>query len=247
MRGRITVNNGYSKTAFLYINKNGTVLNAKSFQYLDQMIGSTFLLSRNKEIVMTGTLYDYSQPGLFSFGTFIRLDSNLNILVSKRIFSNVTSSPSKIAEADDGGVFESGNFFHSNNYSAELYLKKYTYEGIVSNCPLDTAELVTAPVSFSPVAIPVTVTSPATTYHTPVYTEKTYALMQADVICNIPPNCARPLITGPQQICSSSLIYDYRIQKNAGCESSIQWSIKFFQCRNHNEDRQPISNKNKPA
>ncbi|MCS3802263.1 gliding motility-associated C-terminal domain-containing protein [Niastella sp. OAS944] len=225
LSGYADINNSRTVTAILFLDKNGNQVYTTSFSYNNQSLSSTTLVTQNNEVVLSGFMYDNSVNPYRGFNVFIRLDATGKVLHSKRIFSMDAGFPTHVAEATDGGFYEAGNFFYNNPYNADMYLKKYTFDGAMGNCMTESFGYLqeTTPFTITPVNFN-TNTTPLPLITLP-YSEEDYSLQQNRLVCSSPITCLEPELTGPASICSAGLVYEYRVKKSAGCTAPISWEF----------------------
>jgi gliding motility-associated-like protein len=214
-----------SATGILFLDKDGNQLYTTSFSYNNQSFGTTAMVTKNDELVLSGYMNDNALSPYNGFNVFLRLDATGKVLYSKRIFSMNRGSPSHVAEATDGGLYEVGNFSYNNPYNEDLYLKKYTFDGTMGNCmaesfsyPQETNTFNITPVAFN------TNSSPLTLITLP-YSEEDYSLQQNKLVCSSPVVCLQPALTGPTSICSAAPVYEYRVKKDPGCTAPVSWEF----------------------
>ncbi|NII29782.1 gliding motility-associated C-terminal domain-containing protein [Pseudoflavitalea sp. X16] len=216
---------GRSVTAILFLDKNGNQLSTTSFSYNNQSISATALVTKNNELVLSGFMYDNSLSPYRGFNVFLRLDANGKLLHSKRIFAMDAGSPYNVAEATDGGLYEVGNFFYNNPYTADMYLKKYAFDGTMGNCMTESYGYLEETTTFNNTMIAFNTTTSPLTLITLPYSEEAYSLQQNRLVCSSPIVCLDPELTGPTSICSAAPVYEYRVKRNAACTAPVSWEF----------------------
>lgn len=212
-----------STTALVAIEKDGKIKSINAFNYNNLHISAVPLVCRNNDILLSGFVYDNIFPVYQGFISFLRLDANMKVIQSKRIYNGKLSLSQSISEGADGGVYETGWFLYSSVYTTDFYLKKYSADGTMGNCISENVAYNRSAINIT--ASPVNVPSMSTTvsFTTLPFTESDYSLQQNNVVCSSPAICIKPSITGPQQICNGQNVIEYRTQRNSGCTAPVSW------------------------
>jgi gliding motility-associated-like protein len=210
-------------TALVPIDKDGNIQSVATFDYNNLYISSAPLVTSNNDLVLSGYVYDNNLPNYPGFISFLRLDANMQVLYSKRIYNDKFAYARNLREAADGGIYETGSFFYSSVYNSDLYLKKYTADGTMGNCISENVTYNRSSINITTAPVNVPTTAATITFTTLPYTEDDYTLQQNNVICSSPAVCLKPVLTGPQQICNSQHIIEYRAQRIPGCTAPVSW------------------------
>lgn len=209
--------------SFMTIDASGNILKLKTQEnpYPSASMAST--LASNSDILVTDKLIDFSATG-GSYSTFLRLDSNLNIRYSKKTVSPANAYPIVMNEDPQGYVFVHGYNGYDNVYNADLFLKKYTFDGLLGTCPSDSLIQNEPNVNFSVtdqgmntaagVVIPVVPVS---------VNEIVYSIQQNSFKCGSVSECDTVWLTGPSTVCDSTEIYTFNAHKNATCGAPVNW------------------------
>lgn len=212
-----------TRTALVMLDKNGNLVRSGTLTAKNTNIFSRAAAMSNGDVVLTGYYPDNSVIGYGYMSAFVRLDSNLQVRYSKRSYDVASGSPSDVKEAYDGSIYEAGSvFFRQSVYSASIFVRKRTFDGTLGNCYIDSLVVETG--VQDPVITPVNFT-PATatsSFQQFTYTDGEYTLQENHARCASPVFCTQVKVTGPQNVCRDTT-YEYRIQRNAGCNAASMW------------------------
>ena len=175
----------------------------------------------NNDILAAGAAYS-NALGNFT-NTFQRLDSNLQVKISR---TSNNAGTVGVAEDAAGYVFAAGNNFYENAYNADVFISKYTPNGVSGSCPSDSLVTQSLPVSLQITDIPIA--SAAITFLTDITTPVAFAtssLQQNLLLCASQSGCNKVKIIGPAALCDTSKVYDFIANKNAGCTAPVQWVV----------------------
>jgi gliding motility-associated-like protein len=215
MKGDMSsLTNSSSRNTLVLLDKNGVVLKQQCFSVLDNQLGLTMLVTRNHEIVMSGGVGGYSY--------FIRLDSNLNILYSKKTVSPGVAERA-IREDATGALLSIGFFYYSDPYTIDLSYKKFTYDGKLGSCFTDSLLLDTEShlVSQTPITS-IATNKPLNLLPLP-YKESSYSLQNAHLLCAKASGCSANSLQAPSSLCDT-LVHVATVTRNAGCTLPVSFT-----------------------
>jgi gliding motility-associated-like protein len=208
--------------ALMTIDASGNILKLKTQKSAYPSAYMTSTLASNSDILISDKWIDY--PAAKSYSTFLRLDSNLNIRYSKKTSSPPASYPIAMKEDPQGYVFVSGYNGFDNVYNADLFLRKYTFDGLLGTCPSDSLIFDDAPVSFSVSDQGMNTISGAAISPSSVgVTELVYSIQQNSFNCGSVSGCDTVWLMGLSSICDSTEICTFNVHKNATCTAPINW------------------------
>lgn len=214
MGGSISFLNGSSRNALVVVDENGVTIKSKFFSLFDNAIGVSTTVTRNQDIVLLGWGYGYSY--------FIRLDSNLNILYSRKIASlNVVDLGVK--EDAAGAILSTGFFTYNDPYVVDLAYKKFSYDGKLGSCFSDSLLLDTESHSINQTPVTATVTTATTTLVTLPYSETSYSLQNATLLCAQVAECTNIRLQAPASLCDT-LVHVATVIRNAGCSLPVSFT-----------------------
>lgn len=214
-----------SSTMLLTLDKNGNFVRANAFKINNNSVFSRATLMSNYDVVLTGYHPSNVVTGYTYMSTFLRLDSTMQVRYSKRSYDVASGAPIDVKEAPDGSIYEAGEVtFSENVFTSSLFLRKRTFDGTLGNCFNDSL-VVTAGVS-DPLLSPInfTPTDGSITFAQFAYSEEEYTLQQNQARCASPVFCTQAKVIGAQNVCRDTT-YEYRIQRNAGCNAAASWSF----------------------
>lgn len=214
VKGTVTLNNYSSRDILLLMNKDGQVLRTRSFSKNNYSLQFRALVTQNKEIVLSSSDYYGSY--------FARLDSNLNILFSKqaKVARNQTIS---IKEGTNGSIYGIGYFTYPDPYLLDLSCKKYSFDGLLGSCSNDTLILESDAQTFVVTPLNATGTDFPLTLKSLPYTESSYSLQFAELICNQTSDCKTLTLNGPSGICDT-LPQTIRALRTPGCNTPVSFT-----------------------
>jgi len=214
MGGTVSFTNGSSSTALMLINKNGAVVKNKCFSLLSNPVAFTMVITRNQEIVMTG--------GDWVHTFFIRLDSNLNILYSKKIISYGVGERA-IKEDAGGAILSTGYFTYNDPYKLDFLYRKFTYDGKLGSCFTDSLLVDTASYPVNHTQLTTLATAVSLNQVVLPYNETSYSLQNAQLLCGQVSGCSTINLNAPTSLCDS-LVYVARVSRNAGCSLPVSFT-----------------------
>lgn len=211
----IASNPAISKDVVMLIDKNnGIIKTARSFSQNTGVGYYQMLVTRNHELVLTTGNYFYS--------SFLRLDSNLNILYSKK--AQITASgTSNIREGLDGSIYDLGYFSYQNVYTNDISLKKYSFDGLLGSCFVDTLALTTETQPVIQANINTIARNQSVNLESLPYWEHFYSLQENSLLCSKAATCDMLDIDGPRGICDT-LDYTIHATRNVGCNAPVYFS-----------------------
>ncbi|MFN8243015.1 MAG: gliding motility-associated C-terminal domain-containing protein [Ferruginibacter sp.] len=176
------------------------------------------------DIYMGGAYYNappYGDP----YRINVRLNSNLNIIASKKRGAPFDyNGGSMLAVAQNGQLYETSAYPSNNNLYNLLCLIKFSADGRVGTCPSDTMLLqpVTPP-AISVTDISCIVSDTVIAQRTPVYRAEQFFLATSKLICASVPGCNNVHVSGSDSICDRSRQYTFHAVRNNGCMAPVQW------------------------
>lgn len=185
-----------------------------------------FSTTANSEIVISEYIYDYTQspPGIYDY--FLRLDSNLNIINSKKINSRNQSFTYAQIESSEGDIFATGANFYDNPYNSDIFIKRHLSNGMLGDCASDTLIVPTTPATLTVSNLSYVQAIVSTMQDQPSQVVETpFTLQQSLLHCGAVTNCDTIWLEGPELVCDSTNQFIYRARKNAGCMAQTQWTI----------------------
>jgi gliding motility-associated-like protein len=206
--------NGNSRNTLLLIDKSGVVLKNNCFSYQNYGLALAMLISRNHEIVLSGDIWGYS--------CFLRLDSNLNILYSKKTVSAGIAARA-IREDASGAMLAIGFFYSEDPYKVDLMYKKFTYDGNVGSCFTDSLMVDTESHAVSSTALTPNVSTGTLNLEILPYSETSYSLQNAQLMCAQVSGCSAIHLQAPASLCDT-LVHVAKVSRNAGCTLPVSFT-----------------------
>jgi gliding motility-associated-like protein len=215
----------YSHNLVLMFDKNGTFVRSRSLSADNTTVFSLVTRMSNGDVVFTGYHPNSIVSGYNFMSTFLRLDSNLQVRNSRRTYELGRGAPADVEEAPDGSIYETGAVWYRETFlNTSLFVRKRMANGMLGNCfndtlivAFNTADPLVTDVTFSP-------TNGTVNFEQFTYTEKEYTLQQNRVPCASPVECTLLKVLGSNNVCRDTT-YEYRIQRNAGCNAAANWSF----------------------
>jgi hypothetical protein len=202
------------KDIVMLLDKNGNVKLAKSFSEDGHAVYYEMLVTKNNEIVLSASGYNHNY--------FIRLDSTLNTRYSKKIFGS-PGATRKIREGLDGSIYDVGFFWYPNVYTNDISLKKYSAEGLLGSCAVDTLVLSSASQPMIQVNLNVKVSNNTINLESLPYSEQSYSLQQNSLFCSKPSSCATLEIIAQTSVCDT-LTHTIIARRNNDCNTLVYFS-----------------------
>ncbi|MEO8820096.1 MAG: gliding motility-associated C-terminal domain-containing protein [Ginsengibacter sp.] len=219
----VTEESSNNTSIFLKLDDEGNTL--KQVSYTSPLLTVNATSAANNDILASGNFYNYQTTPLAGFSAFLRFDSNLNIKLSKKTPLINTGGAAGIKEDQQGYVFVYGAYGSNNPYSAYLSLRKYTPDGLAGTCPSDSFVIAQQPLTFDVADVPMI--SPVSTVIIPVNVQvqkENFSLQQSGFYCGSVGGCDTIWIKGPNQICDTSIAYNFFANKNPGCTAPVNWT-----------------------
>ncbi len=213
-----------SNSVFLKLDPNGNILG--QFSQDIPLLSTVAAPAANNDILAAGHFYDYQTSPAAGSKVFMRLDSNLNIKYSKKTALINSGTSSCLGEDQQGYVFLYGTDVYANVYYTDVYLRKYTPDGLAGTCPSDSFITSRHPLLLDVLDIPIV--SSVNTTIVPASADvvrENYSLQQAEVYCGSITGCDTIWIKGTNQICDTSITYNFFAHKNPGCTAPVNWTI----------------------
>gem|GEM_PF-1923235 len=214
MQGQLSFSNGDTRNALVLIDKNGVALKNKCFSYQNSSVALTMVVTRNHEIVMSG--------GILGYSLFIRMDSNLNILYSKKTVSSGVAERA-IREDASGAILSIGFFNYNDPYKVDISYKKFTYDGQLGSCFTDSFLVDTENHSISQTPLTPLVTTGTVNMMSLPYQETSYSLQNAQLLCTQVSGCSFIQLQAPVSLCDT-LLHVANVKRNPGCTLPVSFT-----------------------
>ncbi len=201
-----------SKWLVHVVDTTGNLVQARYFRIGTQSANfSKLLVTRDQHVVLEGSSTGYAR--------FLKLDSNLNIVQSKRAFTQFNGTRD-MKEAADGSFYSVGLFGGASVYEVDLSIKKYNRDGVAGSCAADTMIYDTdiQPMVFTTVLTQVT--SRTISLYTVPQTDYAHTLQENQIMCHQPANCNQLTIAAPQGICNNQA-HTVTVARNNGCSLPV--------------------------
>ena len=210
----MATNPNSSMDVVMLLDKNGNLKMAKSFSKDGYAVQFEMVVTKNNELVLASSGYDNSY--------FLRLDSTLNTRYSKKIYSNPAATR-KIKEGLDGSIYDVGYFWYPNVYTNDISLKKYSAEGLLGSCAVDTMVLASASQPIIQVDLNVQVNNNTINLQSLPYNEQSYSLQQNSLFCSKPSTCGSLKIIAQTSVCDT-LTHTITARRNNDCNTLVYFS-----------------------
>ena len=218
----VTEESANSNSVFLKLDADGNTLKQVSDSIA--LLTASAASAANNDILASGNFYDYQTSPAVGFNAFMRLDSNLNIKYCKKTALINNGGSSSISEDHQDYVFVYGTNTYPNPYNADVYLRKYTPDGLAGSCPSDSFITNQRPLVLDVSDIPLVSTVSTTIVPTnAAVVKEDYSLQESEVFCGSIGGCDTIWITGPKQLCDTSITYNFFANKNANCTAPVNW------------------------
>lgn len=215
VQGIATGSNGsLSKDVVMIIDTNGNIKKANYFQDNGYATGYKMTVTQNHELVFT--------TGSYITSSFARLDSNLNIVNSKRTFLQ-SSNTLMAREGPDGSIYNIGYFGYNDAYAVDICLKKYTPDGLLGSCYTDTVPLTTGTQNIVVTSVTAVPTANNVILYSLPYGETTYSLQQNLLLCKRLSECDTLGLIAPAGVCDT-LNYTIASIRRAGCTARLNFT-----------------------
>ncbi len=212
--GVMSLTNGNSRNTLVLVDKNGAVLKQTSYSVLNNQLGVNMIVTRNHEIVLSGSIEGYS--------CFIRLDSSFNILYSKKTGSSGAAERA-IREDATGALVSIGYWNGEDPYKIDLCYKKLTYDGKLGSCFTDSLLLDTESHLVNQTPLTAVATNRSINVVTLPYQEASYSLQNAQLLCAQVSNCSAIRLQAPASVCDT-LVQVANVVRNAGCTLPVSFT-----------------------
>jgi gliding motility-associated-like protein len=214
MLGLVSFTNHTSRNTIVLMDKNGVMIKNICLSLFNDAMALTMLGAGNSDLVLTGS------GGAEAL--FIRLDSNLNILYSKK---TATPGMADIAVKEDaaGAILGIGFFFYNDDYKEALSYKKFTYDGRLGSCFTDSLVLATEQHSVDQTTVSPIITPASITLSVLPYSEASYSLQNAQLLCAQVATCTAISLQAPSPICDT-LVHVAKVIRNAGCTLPVSFT-----------------------
>ncbi|HSC38167.1 MAG TPA: hypothetical protein VLD19_09860, partial [Chitinophagaceae bacterium] len=211
-------------SAFVKLDAAGNVLQKTA--HANSALNSSITAAANGDILVAGDYFDYQVSPVPFYNTFQRLDSNLNVKVSRKTYGLNFTSTTRIREDVQQYPFVAGFNNYNNVYNADLFLKKYSPLGLLGTCP--SGSFAETPQPFPITVADVALTSTASTAITPALwpvSVSNFSVQQNTFQCGSVSGCDTIWLTGTTAICDTSVTFTYVAHKNAGCVAPVNWLV----------------------
>ncbi|MEO6356242.1 MAG: T9SS type B sorting domain-containing protein [Ferruginibacter sp.] len=214
MLGLVSFTNHTSRNTIVLMNKNGVMIKNICLSLFNDAMALTMVGTGNSDLVLTGS------SGAEAL--FIRLDSNLNILYSKK---TATPGMADIAVKEDaaGAILSIGFFFYNDDYKEALSYKKFTYDGRLGSCFADSLVLATEQHSVDQTTVSPIITPASITLSVLPYSEASYSLQNAQLLCAQVATCTAISLQAPSPICDT-LVHVAKVIRNTGCTLPVSFT-----------------------
>ncbi len=154
-----------------------------------------------------------------------KLNSNLQILSSrKRLRPDFTWSTAA-ALSNDGYLYEAGGYQADYNFWGNLYINKFDQKGNLGICGSDTMLFNVVnnfPIQVTNVTVPVSDSN--FILRIPVHRSEQYFIATSAMRCASVPGCNFLKINGDTLICNRTSSYNYISVRNTGCAAPVEWT-----------------------
>ncbi len=219
LQGDVGMQDNSNHSTIVVMDKEGNILNTKTFRGWN----FSMTVTGNQQLALAGYIYDGGRPPYVGYSGFLRLDSNLQVLYSKKIYTEPSSSGG-IAEGADGFIYETGTFFYKNAYNNDLYVKKYGYDGVVGSCFIDSLQIDFGKEVFKITAVPIQKTIGTVNLENLPYLVEGYSLQQNDLLCGTEAPCTSLKLAGPSAVCDDG-VQAFSVTKNLNCRQPVYFSF----------------------
>lgn len=185
-----------------------------------------FTISSNGDIVISDYIYSFAVTPPVLNNYFLRLDSNFNIINSKKSADFGNLSTNQLVESIEGDFFATGLQFYDDPYNIDIFLKRHLSNGTLGSCssdslilPAENASPTVTNISFSQSDISALQMQP------PVLTVTAFSLQQSQILCGSISGCDTIWLEGTNIICDSVNQYVFRAKKNSGCFAPVTWNV----------------------
>lgn len=214
LQGYVNLKTNNSHSVIMRLDTDGNVKQAKYI--LPGPAGSelhSMAITQSKEIVLVGSGFQ---------NAFMRLDSNLAVLNSKKMYMpSVTVF--NVKEAADGSIYSTGYANSTTPYLLSMSLKRYSSDGLIGSCFADTL----VPDMGDQVILVSNMTTSASNFNITTqslpYFEATYSLQQDGLLCSNIATCNKIELTGQTTICDAAE-YTVTATRNPGCNTPIMFT-----------------------
>ena len=227
VQGSADVSNS-SRDVVMIISTDGVLKRAKFFHGINEYVSNyRMTVTQNQQLVLTG--------GGFETNSFLRLDSTLQIINCKKIFSP-TSAVMDVTEGLDGSIYSLGFTYAENVYENDVSLKKYTFDGLLGSCFADTLILASGPQSIVTTPVNATITNNSVTLYSLPFYEAPYSLQENKLHCSQVATCNEIELSNPGGICDT-LPHNIAVTRNPGCTAPVyfMYDNNFIQVLNRTD------------
>ena len=227
VQGAADVSN-YSRDVVMIISTDGVLKRAKFFYDANgYAVNSKMTVTQNQNLVFTG--------GGYYNNAFLRLDSTLQIINSKKIYSE-PSSVTDVIEGLDGSIYSLGFTFGKNAYENDVSLKKYTFDGLLGSCFADTLLLTTGTQNIITTPVNLTLFNNNVTLYSLPFDQGSYSLQENKLHCSEVATCDEIEISNPGGICDT-LPHSIAVTRNPGCTAPVyfMYDNNFIQVLNRTD------------
>lgn len=219
LQGDVGMQDNSNHSTIVVMDKEGYIINTKTLQGYN----FSMTVTGNQQLALAGYIYDNQRPPYVGYSGFLRLDSNLQVLYSKKIYT-APSSSGGIAEGADGFIYETGTFFYQNVYNNDLYVKKYGFDGVVGSCFIDSLQIDFGKEVFKITAVPIQKTIGAVNLENLPFLVEGYSLQQNDLLCSTEAPCTSLKLSGPTAVCDDA-VQTFVVAKNLNCRQPVYFSF----------------------
>ena len=211
-------------SVFATLDNAGNVL--KKTAHSQTYVSASITSASNGDILVAGDFFDYQVVPAPFYNIFQRLDSNLNVRISRKTHGVDFTSTSQVEEDPQQYLFAYGFNNYRNVYGTDLFLRKFSPLGLLGTCPSDSfgTSLQPFPLTVSDVALTSTPANAITPASWPV-TISDFSLQQNTFRCGSVSGCDTIWLTGSPAVCDTSVTYTYIAHKNAGCSAPVNWLV----------------------
>ena len=209
-------------TTLVKLDGAGNIMKQAAYNHLPSNFPMTH--AANNDLVFSGYTWDSITSQFVT--SFQRLDSNLQIKISKKNTTWLAFSVRNSEEDSQGYIYATGSNYYQNAYNADFSITKYTPDGLTGSCPSDTLPVQKQPINL--VVNNLAMTSAAISAIVPSGTMATFtnsSLQQNALVCSKQNGCDTIWITGSHTLCDTSMAYDFIANKNTGCTAPVNWVL----------------------
>jgi gliding motility-associated-like protein len=206
--------NMYSNQFLLLADKEGQFIKSVTLHNLLPAMTVT----KNSDIVLVTSMDN-------DYKAFVRLDSNLNFIYSKKTASRMFSLNHSIIETPDGGILGVGNNVYTETFNHDFTAFKFREDGTTEECPSDTLVIPQQTIQFTLQTLNGEYTSRNMVPSSFPVSFLPFALQENSNYCITPATCVDFDFSGPNKICELGPITIEAI-RNANCTNMLHFSLE---------------------